>query len=162
MVVPTDYSSEYLLQKSSLGREKKRIGSLASHLGILDDEFEDIFAAGKISKVWSCYKKLGLCEQTHRYHYITWIHFDKAFAPLQWAQLLRHQIIRENTCPAWVFRPTCGWVDISSGEDICLDVRYRSSELLVKRLVDRSTSEEVFKKWSIMQKYLGLAYSRVR
>ena len=63
------------------------IGSLTSHLGILDDEFEELFAAG------------------------------------------------ENTCPDWICRPSCGWVEISSGENICLYVRYRYSEILVKRLI---------------------------
>ena len=36
-------------------------------------------------------------------------------------------------------------MEISSGEEIYLDVRYISSELLVKRLVDRSAAEEVQK-----------------
>ena len=123
MVVPADYSSEYELRKSSLG-EKKRIGSLASHLGILDDEFEGLLAAGKLSTFWSWYKKLGLCVKTHRDHYITRIASDEAFAPLLWVHLPRHKIIGENTCPAWTCRPTCGWVEISSGEKICLDTRY--------------------------------------
>ena len=43
-----------------VGKNKKRIGSLASHLGILDDEFEELLAVGKLSKVRSWYKKLGL------------------------------------------------------------------------------------------------------
>ena len=72
---------------------KKRIGSLASHLGILDDEFEEILAAGKLSKFWSWYKKLGLHVQTHIDHSISWIDFDEAFAPLKWAHLPIHQTI---------------------------------------------------------------------
>ena len=51
--------------------EKKIIGSLASHIGILDDEFEDILDACKLSKVWYWYKYMGLHVQTHRYHSIT-------------------------------------------------------------------------------------------
>ena len=83
--------------------------------------------------------------QIHIYHYIIWIDFDEAFAPLQWAHLTRHQIILENTLHAWVFRPSYGWVEISSGENICLDARYRSSDILVKRLVERSAAKEVLK-----------------
>ena len=131
-----DYSSEYLFAKIIFGGGGGgRIGSLASHIGILDDEFEEILAAGKLSKIQSWYKNLGLLVQTHRNHSITWIYFDDTFSPLQWAHLPRHHIIGYNTCPAWIFCPSCGWVEISSGEKIRLDARYRSSELLVKSLV---------------------------
>ena len=90
-----------------MGR-KKRIGSLASYLGILDDEFEELIASGKLSKVWYWYKKLGLGAKTHRYHSITWLAFEKAFSPLRWSEPPRHQIIRKNIRPDWVCRPTCG------------------------------------------------------
>ena len=147
------------LQKPSLGRKKRRIGSLVSHIGILDDEFEEILAAGKQIKVCSWYNNLGVCVKTHRDHSITCIASDEAFAPLKWAHLPIHHIIWENTRPAWVCRPTCGWVEISSGEKIHLGARYQSSDILVKRLVDRSAAEEVLEKWRIMKKYIGLAYS---
>ena len=84
--------------------------------------------------------------QTHRNNFTTWIAFDKASAPLQWVHLSRHQINWENNRPSWVFCPTCGWVEISSGEKIRLDAIYRSSEILVKSLVERSEAEEVLKK----------------
>ena len=42
---------------------------LASHLGILDDDFEELLAAGKLSKVRSWYKKMGLSVQTERSFY---------------------------------------------------------------------------------------------
>ena len=103
------------LQKSSLGRGKKRVGSLASHLGVLDDDFEEIIAAGKISKVQSWYNNMGLHVQTYRDHSITWIYFDEAFDLSQWEHLPRNQIIWGNTCPAWFFHPACGWVEISNG-----------------------------------------------
>ena len=45
-----------------------RIGSLESHLGLLDDEFEGFLAAGKISKLWSWYNKLGLHVKIYRDH----------------------------------------------------------------------------------------------
>ena len=88
--------------------KKKRIGSLASHLGILDDEFEEILDVGKLSKIRYWYNKLGLHVQTHRDHSITWIAFDEEFALLKWANLPRHHIIGENTHPAWVCHPSCG------------------------------------------------------
>ena len=69
------------------------MSSLASHLGILDDEFEELLAAGKLSKIRPWYNNLWLRVQTHRYNYIPWIDLDDAFAPLQWAHLPRHQII---------------------------------------------------------------------
>ena len=59
------------------------IGSLALHLGISDDEFEELFPAGKLSKVQYWYKKMRLRVQKHRDNYITCIAFDKTFAPLQ-------------------------------------------------------------------------------
>ena len=118
MVVPADYSSKNVLQKSSLGRGGKRIGSLASHLGIFDDEFGGILAAGNLNKFQYWYKNMGMCVQTHRYHSITQIYFDEALAPLQLSHLPRHHIIRGNTRPDWVFRPTCYWVEISRGEKI--------------------------------------------
>ena len=62
--------------------------------------------------------------QAHRYHSITWIYFYEAFSTLQWAHLRRHQIIGKNTCTAWVFRPTFGWVDILRGDNIRLDAGY--------------------------------------
>ena len=34
-------------------REEEKIGSLVSHLGILNDEFEELLAAGKVCTVWS-------------------------------------------------------------------------------------------------------------
>ena len=71
-MLPADYLSKYVFQKSYFGiRKKEIIGSLASHIGILDDEFEDIFDACKLSKFWSWYKDMGLHVQTHRYHSIT-------------------------------------------------------------------------------------------
>ena len=103
------------LKKSYLGRKKKRVGSLASHLGVLDDDFEEIIAAGKISKVQSWYNNMGLHVQTYRDHSITWIYFDEAFDLSQWEHLPRNQIIWGNTCPAWFFHPACGWVEISNG-----------------------------------------------
>ena len=116
----------------------------------MDDEFEDIHAAGKKIKVRSWYNNLGLSLKPRRYHSINWISFDEAFYPLKWEHLPRHYIIGENTCTNWVFHPTCGWVEISSGENIRLDARYRSIEILVKRLVDGYASEEVLK---IMEDY---------
>ena len=97
--------------------------------------------------------------KTHRNHSITWIAFDETFAFLQWAHLPRHQAIGENTCPAWVFHPSCGWVEVSSGDNIRLDARYLSSDLLAKRLVDWSADEEVFKTMEYCEKYPGLTYS---
>ena len=71
------YSKNHLLE------EKKRvIVSLASHLGILDDEFDEILVAEKLSKLRSQYNNLGVRMQIHRYHSITWIYFDEAFATL--------------------------------------------------------------------------------
>ena len=53
--------------------EKKniRIGVLVPNLGVLDDEFEVFLVAGKLSKVQSWYKNLGLYVQTNRYTVIT-------------------------------------------------------------------------------------------
>ena len=127
-------------------RRKKRIGSLASNLGVFNFEFDELLATGNLSKFWSWYKKLGVSVQTHKDHSITCIAFYKAFTPLQWSHLPRHQIIWENTGPDWVCRPTCGWAEISIGEKIRLDARYLSSDLLVNRLVDWSAAEEVLKK----------------
>ena len=109
----------------------------------MDDEFEGFLVAGKLSNVRSWYKKLEPHVQTHRDHLTTWIGFDKAFAPWQWAHLPRHQIIEKNTCPAWVCRPTCVWVDISSGDNIRSDTIYRDSERLIQRLVEWTADEEV-------------------
>ena len=50
-------------------------------------------------------------------------------------------------------------MEISGREKIFLDVRYRSSDLLVKRLVERSAAEEVMKKCRIIKKDPGLTYS---
>ena len=83
--------------------------------------------------------------QTHRDNSITWIDFDEAFYPLKWEHLPRHYIIGENTCTNWVCHPTCGWVEISSGENIRLDTGYKSSELFVKMLLERSAAKEVLK-----------------
>ena len=102
---------------------------------------------------------MGLRVKTHIYHSITWIAFDEAFDPLQWAHLPRNQIIGVNIHPAWVCRPNFGWVEISRGEKILLDARYLSSDLLAKRLVDRSADEEVFKTMEYCEKYPGLTYS---
>ena len=58
------------------------IGSLASHLGILDGDFGELLAAEKLRESWSWYKNLGMRVQTRRDHSITWIYFDRAFVPL--------------------------------------------------------------------------------
>ena len=82
---------------------------------------------------------------------------------MKWAHLPRHKIIGENTCPVWVFHPSCGWVNISSGEKINFDARYQYSELLFKRLVERSAAEEVFKKMKHMKKsWPGLQWGAVK
>ena len=80
-------------EKCLWGKERNIIGSLESHIGILDDEFEEILAAGKLSKICSWYNNLGLHVQTHKYNSITWINFDKEFTPFKWAHLPRNQII---------------------------------------------------------------------
>ena len=67
---PNIYCKNYLW-----GGEGNIIGSLVSHPGILDDEFEELLAAEKLSKIWSWYNKLVMHVQTHIYHYITWIAF---------------------------------------------------------------------------------------
>ena len=74
-------------------------------------------------------------------------------------QLPRDHIIGENTRPAWVFRPTCGWVETSSGDKISLDARYGASERLAKRLLERTKYEEILKEMEDYAKYLGLVYS---
>ena len=102
---------------------------------------------------------MGLRVKTHINHSITWIDFYKAFVTLQWVHLPRHQIIWKNTRPAWVCRPNCGCVEISSGENIFLDAKYQSSELLFNILVEVYTDEKVLKKRKIIQKYLGPACS---
>ena len=53
------YFKNHLWQK-----KRNRIGSLLSHLGILDDEFEKILAAYKLSEVGYWYKNLG-CVLKH-------------------------------------------------------------------------------------------------
>ena len=91
-----DYSSKYLLRKLSLGGGRRnRIGSLSSHIGMLDDDLEELLAAGKLRKIWSWYNKMGLRLQKHRDHSITCIDFDEAFNNFQWAHLPRHHIIGE-------------------------------------------------------------------
>ena len=37
-----------MYRKNNIWEEKKIIGSLASYLGILDDEFEELLSTGKI------------------------------------------------------------------------------------------------------------------
>ena len=101
-----------------------RIGSLASHLGVLYDEFDDFLAAGMTSKFRFWYKNLGLNVQTHRYDEITLIVFDEACAPLKWENLSRYQNIGKKASPDWVWRPTFDWVDISSGDKNSLDEIY--------------------------------------
>ena len=112
------------LRKSSLGKKKKIIGSLASNIGILDNEFEELLASAKISKVWYWYKNMGMRVISHRYNSITWIYFDNVFATLQCSHLPRHHIIWGNTRLAWIYHPNYGWVEISSGENILLDAIY--------------------------------------
>ena len=52
--------------KKCLGeKQKMRIGSLASHIGVLDDEFEEFLDGGELSKVRSWHKNLGLHVKTH-------------------------------------------------------------------------------------------------
>ena len=98
--------------------------------------------------------------QTHIDHLITWIYFEDLFSPLQWVHLPRYQIIGENTCPVCVFRPSCGWVEISNGDNICLDARYQSIEILVKRLKEQYAAEEVLKTMEdYAKKNCGLACS---
>ena len=58
------------------------IGPLASHLGVLNNDYGEILVADNLSKVRSWYNNLGLCVQTHRYNLMTWIAFDDSFAPL--------------------------------------------------------------------------------
>ena len=53
------------------------IGSLVSHIGVLYYCFEEILVAGKLSKVWYWYNKLGLRVRTYRDQYITWISFEE-------------------------------------------------------------------------------------
>ena len=53
------------------GKQNIRIGVLVPNLGVLDDEFEVFLVAGKLSKVRSWYKNLGLHVQTNRYNVIT-------------------------------------------------------------------------------------------
>ena len=84
--------------------------------------------------------------QTHRDHCITWIDFDEGICSFTMAPPPKTPYYWGNTRPTWVCRPTCGCVEISIGDNICLDARYRSSELLVKRLVEWSEAEEVLKK----------------
>ena len=50
MVINADYSSKYVFAKIIFGK-KKIIDSLASNIGILNDDFEELLAAGKLSKV---------------------------------------------------------------------------------------------------------------
>ena len=61
--------------KNYFWEEKNRVGSLASHIAILDYESEEILSAGKLGKVLSWYKNMVICVQTHRDHSITWIGF---------------------------------------------------------------------------------------
>ena len=77
-MVPADYLSECLLQKSYL-RGEMIIDSLTSHIGISDDEFEDLLAEGKFSKIRSWYKNLGLRVLIHRNHSITCIDLTRHF-----------------------------------------------------------------------------------
>ena len=73
----------------------ERIFSLASYLGMLHGESEELLNTGKLSKIRSWYNNLGMCVETHRDHSINWISFEDAFSPLKWAHLPRHQIIGE-------------------------------------------------------------------
>ena len=126
--------------------KKLRIGSLASHLGVLDDEFEEFLSSGKLRKVWSWYKKVGMRVQTNRDNSINMIILDQSFALLQWAHLQRDHIIGKNIRLTWVFRPTCCWLEISSGSKISLDMRYIAFERLAKRPIERTAAKEVFKR----------------
>ena len=48
-------------------------------------------------------------------------------------------------------------MEISSGEKIRLDEIYRSSDIFVKRLVDRSAAEEALKKGQVIKKDIRMA-----
>ena len=88
-----------------------RIGSLASHLRVLGDEFEEFLAIGKIIKVRSCYNNMNLNVQTHTYDEITSIVFDEACALLQWAHLPRDQIVgKRPVILGFVGQLVAGWI----------------------------------------------------
>ena len=54
------------------------IDSEASHIGVLDYEFEKFLTTDKSSKVCPWLKNLGMHVQAHSYSKINWINFYKA------------------------------------------------------------------------------------
>ena len=53
------------------------IDSSSSHIWLLYYKFEEFLAVGKLSKVCSWHKNMGMNVQTHRYADITWIIFTR-------------------------------------------------------------------------------------
>ena len=98
------------------GTEKRRIGSLASHMGLRDEELRQLLATAGAGYYSQWGKLFGVPVQSCSEGKLTYVALDEP-GEKHWIHLPRDQTTGVNKRPAWVGRPKNGWMEGVSAED---------------------------------------------
>eukprot|EP00562_Extubocellulus_spinifer_P024009 CAMPEP_0178676302 /NCGR_PEP_ID=MMETSP0698-20121128/35845_1 /TAXON_ID=265572 /ORGANISM="Extubocellulus spinifer, Strain CCMP396" /LENGTH=361 /DNA_ID=CAMNT_0020320535 /DNA_START=153 /DNA_END=1235 /DNA_ORIENTATION=- len=126
------------------GNSKRRMASLASHLGLRDDEFRARLNAAGALKYKSWAGIFGVPVQTTKEGSITWVVLDEAVDQgTGWSHTPRDQCVGNTLKPSWVARPTEGHLEGVSAEEKSLGKMSRATIAMIDKLVKDMTDNEI-------------------
>ena len=127
------------------GREKIRVGSLASHLGLRDEELQKRLKIAGILRYKSWESRLGVAVQSYLESDVKWLALDEP-GERDWQHLPRDHIEGKVTRPAWTGRPIKGRIDGVTAEEKRTSEMSRATLSLIDNLVKGMAVGEVMER----------------
>ena len=127
------------------GTEKRRIGSLASHIGLRDDEFQQLLDTAGVSKYKQWSSAFGVHVQKRVEGKLTYVALDEP-GEKHWSHLPRDQAIGDVYRPAWVGRPKKGWLEGVTEDDIRAAQMSRATLKMIDDVVKGMEASDIMAK----------------
>ena len=127
------------------GREKMKVGSLASHLGLRDEELQNRLNIAGVSRYKSWGSALGVAVQSYLESDVKWLALDEP-VEREWQHLPRDQIEGKVTRPVWTGRPIKGRIDGVTAEEKRTSEMSRATLSLIDNLVKGMAVGEVMER----------------
>ena len=129
------------------GSEKRRIGSLASHIGLRDSELQEMLDVAGINRHHQWSAVFGIPVQTYREGGIMHVALDEpAEKAPYWSHLPRDQATGVNLQPAWVGRPKNGWLEGVTVDDVRAAQMSRATLKMIDDIVKGMEASDIMAK----------------
>lgn len=129
------------------GTEKRRIGSLASHIGLRDEELRRLLATAGAGYYSQWGKLFGVPVQSCSEGKLTYLALDEpADKAPYWSHLPRDQVTGANKRPAWVGRPKNGWMEGVTEDDVRAAQMSRATLKMIDNIMKGMEASEIMAK----------------